>query len=125
MMINKYIKQIFFLIIIFIINIQIYSANITSAMLCGNFDDYATVYVNGNSIGSYNYINWDSGSPITCRSVSTAYLNASGSNVIAIKVQDTNGGEIWASWYMDVTYDNGQHAYVSSNQGGGKICINI
>ncbi|MCX7697848.1 MAG: hypothetical protein N2114_00080, partial [Candidatus Goldbacteria bacterium] len=109
--------------ILFIIffSVSVHSANITGAILCGNFDDHAWVYVNGNLIGEYHYINWDSGSPITCRSVSASYLNASGSNVIAIKVQDTNGGEIWASWYMDVTYDNGQHAYVSSNQGGGRI----
>ncbi|MBP7791732.1 MAG: hypothetical protein KA120_01580, partial [Candidatus Goldbacteria bacterium] len=108
-------------VFIFFLAASLYSANMTSARLCGNFDDYAQVYVNGNLIGSYNYINWDSGSGITCITFSTSYLNASGSNVIAIKVQDTNGGEVWASWYMDVTYDNGQHAYNSSNDGGGKI----
>ncbi|MBP7792274.1 MAG: DUF11 domain-containing protein, partial [Candidatus Goldbacteria bacterium] len=108
-------------VFIFFLAASLYSANMTSARLCGNFDDYAQVYVNGNLIGSYNYINWDSGSGITCIGFSTSYLNASGTNVIAIKVQDTNGGEIWASWYMDVTYDNGQHAYNSSNDGGGKI----
>ena len=92
-----------------------------SAILCVNGDDNCSVWVNGNYVGAYNYVNWDSTSGPGCISVPIGYLNATGNNVIAVAVTDTAGGSILGSFALDVTCVGGLHSYITSNEGGIKL----
>jgi len=92
-----------------------------SAVLCVNGDDNTTAWVNGNYIGDFMYINWDSTSDPVCVNVPVAYLNAAGNNVIALSVTDTAGGQIWGTFALDVTCAGGMHSYLSNNDGGIKM----
>ncbi len=121
-------KQIQYLICFIILFIFYYINNIyggtctpTSATLCINGDDHSSVWINGNYAGGFTYVNWDSPYEPACVNIPVAWLNATGDNVIAIAVTDTAGGQIWGSFTLDVTCSGGQHAYISSNDGGMKL----
>ena len=110
-------KRVLLAALFYIVAFNLYSATMTSATLCVNGDDITDVWINGYSMGSFNYVNWDSTDPVPCVSVPIAYLNATGGNVIAALNRDTGMGEIYTSWVLDVTYSDGQHAYMSSDDG--------
>jgi len=50
-------------------------AAMCSAQMCVNGDDWTDIYINGNSVGTFDYVNHDSTSPISCKSVPIAYIN--------------------------------------------------
>jgi len=122
---NHKINKLYLLIFsfIFFTNITIFGATCTptSATLCINGDDDTSVWLNGNYVGAFPYVNWDSPNFPKCVSIPIAWLNATGNNVIALAVTDTAGGQIWGSYTLDVTCSGGQHAYISSNSGGIKL----
>ncbi|MBN2753834.1 MAG: DUF11 domain-containing protein [Candidatus Goldbacteria bacterium] len=89
-----------------------------SATLCVNGDDNTSVWLNGNYVGAFNYVNWDSTSEPVCMSVPVAWINSTGANSIALSVTDTGGGQIWGAFALDVECAGGLHSYVSSNEGG-------
>ena len=121
---NKIINK-FFLLCTFIIfhffNINAATCTPTSAILCINGDDDTSVWINGNYVGAFPYVNWDAPGFPLCVNVPVAWLNATGDNVIAMAVTDTAGGQIWGSFTLDVTCSGGQHAYISSNSGNMKL----
>jgi len=91
-----------------------------SAELCAAVDDIAMIYINGIYIDTFGYQNVGSGTPPKCENLTTAELNSLGAtNVIAVRDQNTNCCEIWATWSMDITCTDGGHTYVDSDYGTG------
>ncbi|HRU38449.1 MAG TPA: hypothetical protein P5511_01130, partial [Candidatus Goldiibacteriota bacterium] len=93
-----------------------------SAQLCAAVDDEGWIYINGTYIDYFPYVNHDqSGVYPKCISLSGAQLALlqPTSNMIAIRVLNTNANEIWGSWSLDITCQGGTHSYVQSGSGAG------
>jgi uncharacterized repeat protein (TIGR01451 family) len=119
---DKLFLFILFLYLFFIPNI-IFSASCTPTMavICVAPDDHAWVYINGNFIDEFHYVNWDeTGVPkcVTLTSTQLSSLQPTG-NIIAVRNLNTNCCEIWSSWSLDVYCSGGGHSYTSSADTSG------
>ena len=90
-----------------------------SAQICVATDDAVSLWINGNDMGvSLQSPNWDSTSNPPCVAIPIADLNASGTNYLAVKNMNTSSGEMWASWYLDITCSDNTHSYTTSSDSG-------
>jgi hypothetical protein len=91
----------------------------SSATICVAADDAVSIWVNGTNLGVSLYgPNWDSASAPPCVAVPIADINATGTNTLAVKNINTSTGEMWATWYLDVTCSDGTHSYTTSSDSG-------
>src|SRR5258708_846573 len=93
----------------------------SAATLCISIDDKADVWINGQSIGSFNItLGGCLASPV-CVALTgpqVAALSSAGTNYIAVRNWNSAAGETWASWSLDITCLSGMHSYVTSGSGG-------
>jgi uncharacterized repeat protein (TIGR01451 family) len=96
-----------------------------SALLCAAVDDVADVYINGIYIDTFGYVDvGDTGESPKCETLTATQLSALNSrgptgNVIAVRDQNSNCCEMWATWSMQITCANGGYSYVDSDTGQG------
>ena len=91
----------------------------TSARMCVASDDWSQVWVNGTSLGTFGYVNWDSSSSPPCVTVPLNALTANGSNIcLGIYTQNTAVDNTYSSWVLDVTCNGGNHSVITSESGG-------
>ncbi len=120
---DKILFIIFFSLLFLGIPHIIFSASCTPtmALLCVAPDDHAWVYINGNFIDEFHYVNHDeSGTPkcVTLTGTQLSSLNPTG-NIIAVRNLNTNCCEIWSSWSLDIFCAGGGHSFVASGSGSG------
>ena len=91
----------------------------SAAQICCAMDDsYSPIVINGHDLGVSLYgPNWDASTNPPCVTFPASYLNATGTNTVAIKLWNTSTGEMWGTWYIDVTCSDGTHAYDTSSDG--------
>ena len=85
----------------------------SAAKVCANADDLITLYLNGNNAGTFGYVGTYDTAAISCNTVSTSFLNTSGTNYISVLNESTAAQQMWATWSLDITCSNGQHVYVT------------
>ncbi|HRU39483.1 MAG TPA: hypothetical protein P5511_06370, partial [Candidatus Goldiibacteriota bacterium] len=99
----------------------IFSASCTPSVanMCAAVDDVAQVWINSNYVGEFNYVNWDQTNVYPkCVTFNASWLDATGQNIIAIDVKNTECCEIWGSWTIEVTCAEGGHYCLSSDDAG-------
>ncbi len=80
-------------------------------------DDTAYAWLNGNPLnGGLEFPGKQNSAEIICVSVDMAYINPSGTNVLAVYNPNTITGFVWASWVLDITCFDGSHMY-QTNEG--------
>jgi hypothetical protein len=84
----------------------------TAAQLCVGTDDESYVYINGNTP-----IYFKGATATVCVSIPLSYLNLTGTNVIAVRNNNTIAGYVWSSWVLTLTCAGGTTAYVTSSDG--------
>ena len=91
----------------------------SSGQVCVAVDDYADVYVNGVYVTTFSYV--PTGGTIGCATLPAAAISAlqATGNVIAVRAQNSQCCEMWATWSMQITCSNGGYSYVDSGDGTG------
>ncbi|MES2202349.1 MAG: hypothetical protein V4498_08870 [candidate division FCPU426 bacterium] len=87
---------------------------VTSATLTFAVDDYATIYINGNLLGTWNSQSWYD--TVTSTAVPIGWLT-SACNVIAVTVEDCCAGASWISYKLRVNYSDATYDEIVSTAG--------
>ena len=92
-----------------------------SLTVCAGADDEAEIWINSNSIGTFNYAN--SSATVSCATFSfPTFLNASGTNLLAVRLRNFSPTQMWVNWSLEVGCSDGTQAYWNSSSGG---CISL
>ncbi|PKL90837.1 MAG: hypothetical protein CVV21_10605 [Candidatus Goldiibacteriota bacterium HGW-Goldbacteria-1] len=94
------------------------ACNPTAATLCVAVDDIADVWINGQYIDAFTYVNWDeTGVQPKCVTFNPDILDET-QNIVAIKVKNLRCCEVWGSWSIEATCSDGTHSCINSDATG-------
>ncbi len=93
------------------------ACNPTAATLCVAIDDIADVWINSTYMGAFTYVNWDETGVPKCITFDPDVLDET-QNIVAIKVKNLRCCEVWGSWSIEATCDNGTHSCINSDATG-------
>lgn len=89
----------------------------TALTVCAGVDDVADVWVNSAYIGNFAFTQGPT--PLPCVTVvGPAFLTTNGTNLMAVRLRNTNPNQMWATWNLSVDFSDGSAAYWDSSSSG-------
>lgn len=91
------------------------ACNPVFAVLTVSPDDTADLWLNGNHVGFFPYVGGGCAAVPQTVTVNVAWLNAVGTNLLAVQNNNVLPNEVFCSWLLDITCVGGAHTYISSD----------